>query len=357
MEPYTIVLNRILAEAARRRASDVHLSVGNVPHVRIDGRLVAVESEPVLEKETIAALAESLLPEADRARLEKERTVTVITVIGGHFRFKLSAYYQRGFLTLTLRPIPEAVPTLEQLGLPAAVGTFATLSHGLVIVAGSFGSGKSTTINALVEAVNRARAARIVTVERPIEVVHAARRALIEQREVGRDTPDFAKGVSALLNDDVDMAVIGDAGPEFNAVVGPALEAAASGRLVVWEIQAPSIIRVVEKIITAVPPALAATTRSLLADVLRGAIVQLLLPKTGGGQTAAAEILTSTAATAAAIREGRVEQLHTIMQTSATEGMVAMTTSIARLVAQGAVTREDALAAAPQREDLHLMIG
>lgn len=357
MEPYTIVINRILSEAGSRRASDVHLSVGSVPQLRIDGRLMALENEAITDEALVNAIVGAIFSEGERERLKGERTVTAMKIFGGHFRFKVTAYYQNSFPALTFRAIPQSIVPIGQLGLPKAVEGFAALTHGLVVVAGSFGSGKTATISALVQAVDRTRATRIMMIERPIEIVHTSQKGMIEQREVGRDLPDFAAGIAALQQDDIDMAVIGDAGAETAQLAPLVLEAAASGSLVIWEMQAPSTVRVIERLLASFPPTQATAGRNLVADVLRGIVVQALLPKIGGGQAVAAEVLINTSAVGATIREGALERLETVMQTSAAEGMATMTGAIARLVTNGAITRADALAAAPRPTDLQSLTG
>lgn len=357
MEPYTIVLNRILSEAGSRRASDIHLSVGHVPQLRIDGKLVALENESIVEEALVNAISQAIFSQPEIDRLQQERSVTAVKVFGGHFRFKVTAYYENNFLAFTFRAIPQTITPLEKLGLPKTAESFAQLTHGLVIVAGSFGSGKSATVNAFVQAIDRTRSARIVMIERPVEMIHTSRQGMIEQREVGRDLPDFAAGVAALQRDDVDVAVIGEVGAHAEKLAPAVLEAAASGRLVIWELQAPTAVRAIERMVAGFSAANITAGKNLLADVLRGIVVQMLVPKSGGGRVLAAEVLVNTPAVAAAVREGTLERLETVMQTSASEGMRTMTSALSQLVANGTVSRHDAMAAAPHPEDLHILTG
>lgn len=357
MEPYTIVLNRILSEAGSQRASDIHLAVGNVPQVRIDGKLVSLAGESIVEEALVNEIAQAILSPEELKQLETERIVTSVKVLGGHFRFKVTAYYQNAFLALTFRGIPESIATLDALGLPQRVHDFVQLAHGLVVVAGSFGSGKSTTVHSIVQAIDSVRSARIVTLERPIEMIHTSRKGMIEQRQVGRDIPDFATGITALEHDDVDVVVIGEVGGQVEKLAEPILELAASGKLVIWEMQAPRALRVVEQLIAGFPAHMSAAGRNLIADVLQSIVVQMLVPKSGGGRVIAAEVLINTSAVAATIREGTLSRLETIMQTSANDGMMTMTSSLSHLVSAGTVSRQDALVASPHPEDLQAVTG
>jgi len=355
MEIYTILFNRLLSETAKRQATDLHLSAGSIPVIRKDGRLVVLTEEKIIEQTALEQIVASFLSEAEQKILAEKREITVVKTLGGHFRFKINVYFQKGLLAVSFRLITPAVRDFNSLGLPSVVGDFTQLPDGLVIIGGIYGSGKTTTMGALLEQVNQRQQKRILTLENPVETIFANQQSVIEQREVGKDVPTLVDGLQYCRHEDIDIIMIADIRNELSEALPLILELSASGSLVLLEMHADSAVRVIENIMDTFLPHKVAAARTLLADVLRGIVVQRLIPKNGGGQALALEILLGSSAVASVIREGHLSQLETIIQTSGGEGMVSMITSLSRLVQSGQVSRADALAAAPNKEDFAIM--
>lgn len=355
MEVYNILFNRLLSETAKQKATDLHLSVGSIPVLRKDGHLVAMENEKIIEQETLAQIVNSFLDEDEKNILEKQRAITVIKILGGHFRFKINIYYQKNLLAASFRLISEVAHDLQSLNLPPDLDNFINLSNGLLIVAGIYGSGKTTTIAALLESMNQTQKRRILTLESSIETVFISKKSIIEQRQIPKDVPSLIDGLKYCQHQDIDVLMISDITDEFTAAIPFILELASGSSFVILEINADSSTRVMEKILEAFPQNKIEAARALLADVLKGIIVQRLVPKNGGGQSLAYEFLVVNSAVASTIRENRLQQLTTIIQTSGTEGMVSMNTSLMNLVQSGQVSVEEALAASPHKEDFKIM--
>ncbi|PIR92854.1 hypothetical protein COT99_03970 [Candidatus Falkowbacteria bacterium CG10_big_fil_rev_8_21_14_0_10_43_10] len=356
MEVYNILFNRLLSETAKRQASDLHLSVGSVPVIKKDGRLVKMEQEKIIEQEILSQIANSFLEKEEQKILEEKRELTVVKVLGGHFRFKINIYYQKGLLAASFRLIPEATRSFADLNLPAIVADFVKFSGGLVVVAGSYGGGKTTTIGAMIEHINKTGQRRILTLESAIEMPFISKQSVIEQRLIGHDVLSLVDGLKYCQKEDIDVLVVSSAQMEFIEAIPVILDIASSNSLVIVEIDTDSTIRVIEKILGCYPSDKQESARMLLADVLEGIIIQKLIPKNGGGLALALEILVGTSAVKSVIREGKVKQIETIMQTSGPQGMVTMTKSLVALVRSGQISQEDALANAPHKEDFKIMI-
>ena len=252
--------------------------------------------------------------------------------------------------------LAEAVRDFNALHLPPAVAELPSLANGLVIVAGVYGSGKTTTLGAIIEQVNQRQKKRILTLENTIEIVFTNQQSIVEQREIGKDVPSLAAGLRYCQNEDIDIVMVADTRDESAEAMSLILELAASNSLVLLEMHADSAQRALEKILDAFPQSPAVCgARTLLADVLEAVVVQRLLPKNGGGQVMAWEILLGTPAIRSVLRTGKLEQLESVIQTSGGEGMVSMTTSLVRLVQGGQISQADALAAASNKEDFQIM--
>ncbi len=344
MEVYTILFNRLLSESAKQQASDLHLSVGSIPIIRKDGRLIQLEGEKIIEQEVLVNITNSFLDEREKKVLEEKRELTTVKILGGKFRFKINIYYQRKLLAVSLRLISEASRDLPSLNLPAIVANFTKLASGLIIISGPYGGGKTTTIGALIENINNQQKKRVLTLGKSIEVLFVSKQSIIEQREIGVDVASFVQGLQYAQHEDIDVLAVSNLGDELNEAVPLLLEIASSNCLVFMELNADNVIRVIEKILGCFPTNKIEASRSLLADVLNGIIAQKLLPKVGGGMAPAVEIVTVTSAVRSVIREGKIQQLQTVMQTSADAGMVSMDKALATLVQGGQVTQEDAVA-------------
>lgn len=337
----SIVIQRILTTAAEYRASDLHLTVGNPPILRVDGKLVVLEQEPVVTPDFMQTIVETFLSPEQRQTLEQDREVVVAFMLEDRIRFKVSVFYQRGFIAASLRLIPTDIKPLAELGLPSIVQKFSQLTKGLVLITGPFGSGRTATMAAIVNEINKTRVAHIVTIEKPIEHLYRNDQSFIEQREVGRDTKSFEQALETASREDDDVIVVSEM--EEPAVIQAVLTAAESSRLVISTMNTDSVMKTVEKIINSSPPELEIKTRAQLAGTLEGIISQRLLPRVGGGRILVAEVMVPSAPIRTVIRDGALYQLQNILQTSREGGTISLDRSLAELVKTGEILLDDAL--------------
>ncbi len=333
-------LDRVLAAAAEARASDVHLTEGAPALMRVDGALIGVPGHPEpLDRAWLAAAVASVMSPEQRAMFEAENEVDLAYAVPGTGRFRVNIFRQLGKLAGAFRLIPTAVLTLDSLGMPPVVRELALKPRGLVLVTGPTGSGKSTTLAAMVDIINRELPVHIITVEDPIEYLHTSRRALIHQREIGSDTASFHEALRRILRQDPDVILVGELRDQESISV--ALTAAETGHLVLGTLHTQGAAKSVDRIIDTFPARQQDQIRSQLGDTLQGVISQSLLPKAyGGGRVPATEILVHTPAVANMIREGQVEQLYSAMQAGVSLGMHTLDMSLRDLVAAGKVTKQ-----------------
>lgn len=348
-----IVIQRILTTSAEYRASDLHLTVGNPPILRVDGKLVILEQEQVVTPDFMDRVTEMFLTPEQRQALERERELVVAYDLENRIRFKVSLFYQRGFIAASLRLISSEIKSLKDLGLPSVVLGFAQLTKGLVLITGPFGSGRTATMAALVNEINKTRTAHVVTIENPIEVLYVNDRSFIEQREVGRDTKSFRQALETASREDVDVVVVSEM--EEPQVIEAVLTSAESSRLVISTMNTDSVMKTVEKIINSAPPELEVKTRTQLAGTLQGIVSQRLLPRVGGGRILVAEVMVPTPPLRSVIRDGVLFQLQNILQTSREGGMISLDRSLAELVKTGEILLDDALAHAVEPNNLRIM--
>jgi twitching motility protein PilT len=342
---------RILSVALSRKASDIHLSVGRPPLLRINGVLVDLEDVAPLDAETCRAMVYSLLSEQQRSRLEGELELDCSFAVPGLGRFRANALYQRGNVECALRAVPSTIPTPESLGLGPAAMSLADLPRGLVLVTGPTGSGKSTTLACLIERINATSPRHILTVEDPIEFVYPRRRALIRQREVGADTKSFAEALRRALREDPDVILIGEM-RDLDSI-SLALTAAETGHLCLSTLHTQDSVQSINRIIDVFPAHQQAQIRVQLAGTLKGVISQILLPRReGAGRIAARELMFVNSAVSNLIREGKTHMITTTIETSGSQGMYTLDRSLAALVQRGVVSFEDALARAQDPERL-----
>lgn len=332
-------LERWLREAVDKQASDVHVTVGIPPHVRIDGQLFPLPY-PALTADDCMQLARDLLDEPAWQVFTENGEYDGAYSVQGLSRFRLNVFRQRGTVTLAIRVIPFHIPSLDELGLPAVTRELLRRSQGLFLVTGPAGSGKSTTLAAMVDEINRTMAKHIITLEDPIEYLHPHRRSIVVQREVGMDTKTFASGLRSALREDPDVIMVG----EMRDVdtMSTALTAAETGHLVLATLHTPDAAQAIERMINVFPPQQQTQIRFQVASVLVAVYAQRLLPRREGtGRVAAIEILVNTPAVAYLIRDEKVHHLHTVMQTGAQYGMRTMEQDLDRLLAAGVIRRED----------------
>jgi twitching motility protein PilT len=324
-------IDRLLQLAIDHGASDLHLSGGNPPMLRIDGEIRPLEAPP-LAGAAIAGLLQAVLDEPQRAAYTVDLEIDVAVAHASGTRFRLNAFTNRAGAAAVFRTIPSAVPTLEQLGAPWVLERIAGLAKGLVLVTGPTGSGKSTTLAALIDHINRADSRHILTIEDPIEFVHPSKRSLINQREVGRDTHSFARALRSALRADPDVILVGEL--RDYETIALALTAAETGHLVLATLHTTSAAKTIDRLIDVVPSADKAMVRTMLSSSLQAVIAQILLKRADGrGRIAAYEVLVGTAAVANLIRENQVAQIASMIQTGSRFGMQLMSDAVHALAA------------------------
>ncbi len=352
-----IILSNILKTGIEKGATDIHLIAGSKLMGRINGRLnVLDESSNSLNKEEIEKMIYSFLNENEKEKLEKEREITIVRDLAPHLRFKINAFYQKGCLSASFRFIPESIKPFTQLGYSDELTKkLVNINDGLIVIAGPYGSGRTTTLSSLIEEINNNRQARIITIENPIEFIFTNKKSIIEQREINTDVPNYLDALKYCQRQNIDvLAITGNV--EEKQVVNLIMEIATGASLVIWEMNADSAIRVIEKIISTFEATKQNAIRSLLSNIIQAIVVQKLLPKIGGGEILAKEILFPTPSVQSIIREGRINQIKTILQTSKQEGMISFERSLADLVEKRLVELKDALAQVSDKEGFKAMI-
>ena len=344
-------LNALLTLAAERGASDLHLSSGLPPRLRIDGQLTALDAAP-LDAAAVHAAVCSLLPEAQQQAWAHELEVDAACEPPGGGRFRLHAFFQARGPAAVLRCVGARVPTLAELGAPPTLASWAERPHGLVLVTGATGSGKSSTLAAMVAQRNAGAGGHVVTLEDPIEFVHPNGRCLIHQRELGVHTRSFAQALRAALRQDPDVILLGEL--RDLETLRLALTAAETGHLVLATLHTAGAAQAIDRVIDVFPPDDKPLVRTQLAESLVGIASQALLRSPGGGRVAAFELLQATPAVRNLIREGKVAQLASVMQTGAALGMQTLDQALAALLRQQRVIPEDARRLARNPDNLPL---
>jgi twitching motility protein PilT len=329
--------------------SDLHLAAGEVPHARVDGLLVPLAGLEPWSAEVVDAEIRALMTAEQEARFDAELELDFAWEGPDGLRVRLNAYRQRGTTGAALRLVPGTIRSLRQLGLPESIGDLAALPRGLVLVTGPTGSGKSATLAALVDSVNRTRACHILTIEDPIELVHRPKQAVITQREIDRDTRDYASALRQALRQDPDVILLGEL--RDRETIAVALNAAETGHLVLATLHTPDAAQAVSRIVDVFPAGQQEQVRAQLALTLKGVIAQNLVPRaTGVGRVVAAEVMIVTPAIANLIRSGRTHQIPSAIAVGAAHGMVSMDQRLAELVLEGSVTADEALRVAHDPE-------
>lgn len=336
-----ITINKILTSAAKQMASNIHLTVGAYPALRVDDQLIEMRDEKIVTNDFIEILAEAWLDVEQKKQLEREREIILVKEISKKFRLKISFFFQKKFLSASLRLISSKIPPLINLGLPKSVYSLVDKKSGLIIIAGPYGSGRTTTTASMIEEINKSRKENIITIEKPVEYLFTNQGCLIEQREVGRDTNSFVDALEYVQQADVDtVAVSVTSEPR---VVPLVLEFANSGRLALLSMDTTSVIQTIEEVFASFPSDEKQRAQLLLSGSLLAIIVQRLVPRIGGGLVLAAEVLIATEAVRSLINEGRIRQITTILQSSRAEGMLSLDQSLAELVKSGEVLIDQAI--------------
>ena len=337
-----ISLRLLLQEMRQRGASDLHITVGNPAKLRIDGDLANSKINHVLTPKDTLQLAYSILTENQKKRFETEDELDFSFGVQNLSRFRGNVYKQRGCVAMAIRQIPYEIISIEKLGLPPIINKLAERPRGLVLVTGPTGSGKSTSLAAMVDKVNRERKGHIITIEDPIEFIHRHQNCMINQREVGADTKSFTAALKYALRQDPDVILIGEM--RDLETIAAALTIAETGHLVFATLHTNSAAESINRVIDAFPSHQQAQIRAQLAFVLEGVVTQTLLPKAKGkGRVAACEIMVCTPAIRAVIRDEKIHQIYSLMQAGKKHGMQTMNDALQMLYMRGEVTLEEAL--------------
>ena len=357
-QPQTMAINlrALLEEMIEREASDLHITAGERPKIRIDGDITNSRIETVLAPKDTLQLAYSVLTEQQKKRFETEDELDFSFGIQNLARFRGNCFKQRGCISIVIRQIPFQVKTFEQLQLPPAVAKFAERPRGLILVTGPTGSGKSTTLAAMIDKINREWKGHIITVEDPIEFIHRHQGCIVNQREVGTDTKSFANALKYALREDPDVVLIGEMRDLETIQAG--LTIAETGHLAFATLHTNSAAETINRIIDVFPAHQQSQVRAQLSFVLEGIITQTLLPKAKGkGRVMACEILVVTPAIRALIRDDKVHQIQSSMQSGKKFGMQTLNDSLYQLYMNREVVLEDCLRSTPEPNDFLRMIG
>jgi twitching motility protein PilT len=341
---------------SEKDGSDLHVKVGAPPMARLAGELTPLPgAEPLTSVDTEGALREMLSDPAKIAELDAEGEVDFAFAVPGLARFRVNAFRQRGSISVVCRRIPYGVTTIAELGLPDAVREMAEEPRGIVLVTGTTGSGKSTTLAAMVDHVNTTSARHIVTIEDPIEFLHSDKRSVINQREIGSDTGSFGRALRRVLRQDPDIILIGEMRDE--ETVRTALSAAETGHLVLSTLHTADAPETINRVVDFFPPHQHRQVRAMLSSTLTGVISQRLIPAIGGGRVAALEVLRTTGRVRDAINDPeQTQQLATIISEGSYYGMQTFDQALFAHVSGGRVTRDEALAAASSPQDFKLLL-
>jgi len=333
-------IENLLEEVVKSNASDLHISVGVPPMFRIDGSLVPAEGIEALTGPDVEKIVYSVMDDVQKDILEKDKEVDFSFAFGEVARFRANAFHQKGNLGLSLRIIPNKILTLSELGMPPILEQFANIPRGLVLVTGPTGSGKSTTLAAMVDKINSEKSVHIITIEDPIEYTHSHKKALIDQREVHYDTRSFGAALRSALREDPDVVLIGEM--RDLETISAAITIAETGHLVLATLHTNTAAQSLDRMIDVFPPYQQSQVRVQLSNILQGVVSQRLIPAIGGGRVAAAEIMVVSPAVRNIIREGKTHQLDAVIQTSADQGMIQMDKSLAILVNNGSISADEA---------------
>jgi twitching motility protein PilT len=346
----------VLLAVVDRRASDLHITAGVPPMVRMRGRLTPLEGYAPLTPTDTREIIYSILTNTQRQRLETNWQLDFAYQIPGTARFRVNAYFQRASLGAAFRLIPFDVVPLADLGLPPSVADFANKPRGLVLVTGPTGSGKSTTLASLIDVINQEREEHIMTIEDPIEFLHRHKRCVVNQREINADATSFSLALTAALRQDPDVILVGEM--RDLETIGTAITAAETGHLVFATLHTQDTAQTIDRIIDVFPSAQQGQIRAQLSVALQGIMTQTLLPTAdGAGRCVAAEVLLPTPAVRNLIREAKSHQIYSVLQTGGAHGMQTMDSSLAQLVRAGQITRKLAESRAHSLEEFRRLLG
>jgi len=348
------VIKAMLVEAIKQGAADIHFSVGSLPLMRINNQLVSMTDKEIVTAELMADLLDFVTDPVARTQLDIDREMIVTREFDKDLRFKVNLFYQKGFLSATMRYLPPRIPSLDNLAVSPVVRDLTKMKKGLIIVSGPFGAGRSTTVAALIDEINRTRREYIITIEDPIEYIFTNAQSVIEQREVGKDTKSFLDAVNYFQEEDGDILFLEEM--HNPALIPPVLEIARSGALVFTTVSADSAAKTIARILDGFTSLDQERVRDLLATSLKAVVCQRLLPRVGGGLVLVQELLLANEAVKSAIMNGNINQLVNVIQTSRADGMISFEQAIAELINHHQVAADDALDVVADRKLLESLI-
>ena len=346
----------VLSRMVEVRASDVHLTPGFAPAIRVRGRITPMEDYPELTPQDTREIVYSILNDAQRKQFENNQQLDFAYAIPNVARFRVNCYFQRGAISAAFRLIPNEIQSLESLGLPLVLEEFARKPRGFVLFTGPTGSGKTTSLASMVDLINSEREEHILTIEDPIEFLHTHKKCIVNQREIGADAIDFAQALKGALRQDPDVILVGEM--RDLETISTALTAAETGHLVFATLHTQSTAQTVDRIIDVFPPHQQQQVRMQLSVALQGIVTQQLLPTAdGSSRVVGCEVLVPTPAVRNLIREGKTHQIYSALQTSGAVGMQTMDSHLAQLVRMGKITRSLAEQRASIPEELRRLLG
>jgi twitching motility protein PilT len=354
--PMEFDFSEVLRRMVEAKASDVHLTAGFPPAIRDKGKITPMEGFSVLGSQDTREVVFGILNDDQRKRFETNKQLDFAYSIPGVARFRVNCFFQRGAVSAAFRFVPQEIPALDSLGVPQVLRELTQKPRGFVLVTGPTGSGKSTTLAAMIDLINSERQDHILTIEDPIEFLHRHKKSIVNQREIGADADDFALGLKAALREDPDVILVGEM--RDLETIATALTAAETGHLVFATLHTQSTAQTVDRIIDVFPPEQQGQVRTQLSIALQGIVTQQLLPTADGmGRVVATEVLVPTPAIRNLIREGKTHQIYAAVQTSGAIGMQTMDADLARLVRAGKITRALAEQRSAVPEELKRVLG
>ena len=339
-DPKTLKIETLLEETVRQKASDLHIQVGLPPILRVDGVLRPIPNTPVVDEEASERLIFSTMDSLQQQSLMKDREFDYSFAFGSLGRFRVNAFQEKGSLAGAFRLIPDKILTIQELGMPAVVDTFTEYPRGLVLVTGPTGSGKSTTLAALIEKINQTKPVHILTIEDPIEFTYTSKRAVVVQREVHYDTLSFSRALRSALRQDPDVVLISEM--RDLETIQAALTVAETGHLVFGTLHTNSAAQSIDRIIDVFPAHQQSQIRLQLSAVLQAVCSQRLVPAIAGGRVCAAEIMVINQAIKSLIRDGKTHQIDTAIQTGVAQGMQTMDRTLVKMIQTGIISYDDA---------------
>ena len=349
-----IRIEMLLQEVINQRASDLHLQAGLPPILRVDGALTPIANVVKLSPDMVEKLVFSVLDADQQQIFIKDKEFDFSFAFGELGRFRVNAFHERGNVAAAFRLIPHEIPTIDELGLPDKISDFANYPRGLVLVTGPTGSGKSTTLAAVINKINEEQSKHIVTIEDPIEFTHVSKRSVIVQREVHYDTYSFNAALRSALREDPDVVLIGEM--RDLETISAAITIAETGHLVLATLHTNSASQSVDRIVNAFPPHQQQQVKLQLGNILQAICAQRLIPAIGGGRVVATELLLANSAIRNIIREGKSHQIDAVIQTSSREGMQTMDRTLANFVQEGRITYDEARNYAVDLEEFERMM-